>query len=173
MYSERRRFFEATYDGTEYRQEYRIDPRMLIPGILVTVISIPLVALTWPQPMAFGVAGIGLALVGVSFATRDRFSVSKQGYHFSWSIGPIGRKVNAGPDDVAAVLSGGGHGTYRITLRCGWRRFDPLIEAASRREAEAWLEFLRCVSHGIPAAVPSKDIARPLSGSGPSREADQ
>jgi hypothetical protein len=173
VYAERRRFFNATYDGTEYRQEYRIDPRMLIPGILVTVISIPLLALTWPQPMTFAVAGIGLALAGLSFAKRNRFSVSKQGYHFSWSIGPIGWTVNADSDDVTAVLSRGGHGTYCITLRYGWRRFDPLIETASRREAEAWLEFLRCVSHGIPAAVPSKDIARPLASAGPSREADQ
>jgi hypothetical protein len=162
MHAARSLFFEAEYDGTTYRQEFRLDPRMLVPGIMLAVFSLPLIVLTWPMPAAFAVTGIGIVLAALSFAKRHRVVVSPEGYCISWSLPPIGRSHRFDPDDAELILVSGRHGTYRVWLRRGWRRFELLIEAGSRREGDAWIEFLRRVSHGAPAELPKTDDARVL-----------
>lgn len=157
------RSFAAEYDGTVYQQEYRIDPRMLVPGIMLAVSSLPLIVLTWPMPAAFAVTGIGIVLGLLGFAKRLRVVVSPQGYSISWSLPPFGRTCRFTPDEAEPILVSGRHGTYRVLLRTNRRQFELLIEAGSRREGDAWIEFLRCVSHGAPATIPSADAAWPLT----------
>ena len=106
--------FSQEYDGTTYRQVYRLDLRLLIPGVILTVISVPLLFWTWPIVSPVAVIAIGLALAVCAFFKRHRFSVSPDGYTLSWSIGPIVWTTTADSDEVEPILAGGRHGTYII-----------------------------------------------------------
>lgn len=156
MHAERLPFYDAEYDGTLYRQVYRLDPRLLVPGIMLTIFSVPLIIQIWPEAKAWAMTGIGVVLSALSFAKRHHFSVSTKGYSISWSLGPFGWTYHFGPDEAEPILVSGKRG-HRVWLRSGWQRFELFIEAASRREGEAWIEFLRRVSHGAPAEFPKAD----------------
>jgi energy-coupling factor transporter transmembrane protein EcfT len=146
-------FFESSYDGVTYRQTHRLDPRLFILGIVLTVLSVPLILWTWPALTTFGVTAIGVALVSAGFVKRHHFSVSPEGYFISWSVGPAHWSTKAAPDEVTPMLSSG-RAPYTVLLRCGWQTLDPLIEVACKREGEAWLAFLLEVSSGVPSAIP-------------------
>ena len=153
--SRRHSFFECQYDGITYRQTHRLDPRLLIPGIMVTVLSVPLILWTWPAPMTFGVSAVGLALVVISFAKRHHFSVSRDGYCISWTLGPMRWSTKAASDKATPELSRG-RAPYQVVLKCSGRTLDPLIQAATREEGDAWLAFLADVSHGVRSMVPKE-----------------
>lgn len=165
MHERRRARFRSQYDGRVYQQASSLDPRLLIPGVMIVVISVPLLLLTWPIVTPLMVTCIGVTLVCLGFAKRNRFTVSPDGYCFSWSLGPLGWTVRVGAHDTTPILAAGRLGTYQIKFRRGLRKFDPFIEAASRHEAEAWRAFFINVTQGASAVVPKKDAAWTLDES--------
>lgn len=156
------KWFSVDYDGTTYRQVYRLDPRLLIPGIMLTLLTVPLVVWTWPVLTPLLIAGLGLLLIVLAVMTRHVLVVSPHGYRLRWSIGPVGWTTVADSNEVEPFVKRGSKGTYAVLLRRGWRTLHPWIEAGSRREGEAWCAFFRSVSAGKPATVPDSDAAWPL-----------
>jgi energy-coupling factor transporter transmembrane protein EcfT len=157
-----RKCFSQEYDGVSYRQIYRLDPRLLIPGTMLILLSVPLLIWTWPIVTPLAITVIGVALAACAFLKRHYFSVSPNEYVVSWSIGPIGWTTTAGADEIEPILAGGRRGTYSVLLRRGLRTLDPLIHTGSRREGKAWCKFLKQVSAGESAIMPDEDTAWPF-----------
>ena len=147
-------FFQTFFDGTTYRQVYRLDPRLLIPGLMVTAVSVPLMIVTWPVRLAWLIPALGLALTGAAFLKRHELEVTPSGYRIRWSLGPFGWTSRISPDEAIFTLVGGGDGHYSVLICRGTRTFEPLVYAAKRCEAEQWINFLRRVAAGQPAEPP-------------------
>jgi hypothetical protein len=154
-----KRFFDASYDGTMYRHTYRLDPRLLIGGIMIALISPPLLWLTWPAPTTWIVPVLSAVLIGIAFLSRRRFTASPREFSLSWSFGPLGWATRLAAGEVEPFVSRGRRDTYRVLLRGGRTTLDPWIEAGDRAEADAWASFLRDVSGGIPARLPDDAAA--------------
>jgi hypothetical protein len=160
--TERRRFFEASYDGATYTHTYRLDPRPLIGGIMLALISPPLLWLTWPVATTWAIPALGAAMIGLAFCSRRRFTASAQEFALSRSIGPWSWTTRWNAREVEPVYSRGRRDTYRVLLRRSRRTFDPWIEAGGRAEAEAWVNFLRDVSRGAASRLPESQAAWPF-----------
>jgi hypothetical protein len=160
----KRRYFEASYDGFIYTHRYSVDPRPLIGGVMITLVSPPLLWLTWPAVTTWVIPVLGVALVGLAFCLRHRFTASAEAFVLSWSLGPLRWTRQCASREVEPMAARGRKDTYRVLLRTSWRTFDPWIEASSRAEAEAWVSFLSDVSRGIPARWPKEETPWPLRG---------
>lgn len=165
MQVNRRAFFEASYDGVTYRQVYRLDPRLVVPGALLLVLVAPgATALTWPDARpGLVIAGIAAGLIALGLARRMRFEASPEGYRLGWRIGPIGWTVHLPGEGTTPYAVRGRHGVHRMMLRRGWRRRQPLIQAGNARQGEAWARFLDAVTRGEPGIWPAAPGANPAA----------
>jgi hypothetical protein len=154
MPRDRKRLHFQKYDGVTFRQVYRLDVRLLVPGIMLIMVSIPLVIWTWPILQPLLVTGIGGLLVALAFAKRMTLEVSPAGYVSSWSIGPVGWTMRGAADEVRPYASRGRHGVYSIWLKWGLRSIETFIRAQTHQQAQQWCVFLCNVSRGEPAQIP-------------------
>lgn len=142
------------FDGVVYRRTMAVDPRFLVPGLMLLLVSVPVVVMTWPIRLGWSVPGVAVLLVVVGLVKRQYFEVSKGMYRIGWALGPVRWVKELPSGSVSWILIT--DATCTLLMRARFRKFDPLMETDGRAEGEAWVAFFKSVAAGEGGRLPGE-----------------